>query len=104
MISTVETRKGTAAITSDRWHVVHARFTEGEAGLPFLRSITSEHEDRAACVKAARSLVARVRSEAPNVPLAERDQVFVRRPGFKSLRKAARRPQPSRERAQGGDE
>jgi hypothetical protein len=103
MISTVETRKGTEAITSDRWHVVHARYMSGRASLPFLRSISSEHDDRAACVRAARVLIARVHSDAPAVPLAERDQVFVRRPGFKSLKSAARRTPRSRPRSKGGN-
>ena len=93
MITTVETRKGTEAITSDRWHVVHARFVGEGAGLPFTRSVSSEHDDRKSCVRAAKALVAKVRSEAGTVPLAEQDEVFVRRPGFKSLKAARRRRQ-----------
>ena len=93
MITTVETSKGTEAITSDRWHVVHARFVGARARLPFARSISSEHDDRKSCVQAAKALIAKVRSEAGTVPLAEQDQVFVRRPGFKSLKAARRRKQ-----------
>jgi hypothetical protein len=103
MISTVETRKGTEAVTSDRWHVVHARHVGGRAKLPFLRSISSEHEDRGACVKAARKLIARVRSETPDVPVAERDQVFVRRPGFKSIKNSTRRSARTRPSPDAGD-
>jgi hypothetical protein len=103
MISTVETRKGTEAVTSDRWHVVHARHDGSQAKLPFVRSISSEHEDRAACVKAARKLVADVRSETPDVPLSERDQVFVRRPGFKTIKNATRRPARTRPSPNAGD-
>jgi hypothetical protein len=93
MITTVETRKGTEAITSDRWHVVHARFVGAQADLPFARSVSSEHDDRKSCVRAARALRAKVRKEAGTVPVAEQDQVFVRRPGFKSLKAARRRRQ-----------
>jgi hypothetical protein len=90
MITAVKTRKGTDAITSDQWHVVHARFLGGdERG--FARSISSEHVDRGACVKAARALIARIRAEAGDVPADQRDQVFVRRPGFKSLKAANHR-------------
>ncbi|HET7844142.1 MAG TPA: hypothetical protein VFL14_08330 [Xanthomonadales bacterium] len=91
MISAVETKNGTAAITSDRWHVVHARFVGQPAARPFLRSITSEHDDRASCVRAARALIARIRSESGPVPIAERDQAFVRRPGYKSFKNSKRR-------------
>jgi hypothetical protein len=90
MISTVETRKGTEAITSDRWHVVHSRFVGEPATLPFRRSISSEHDDRASGVRAARILVTRLRREAGALPIETRDQVFVRRPGFKSVKNAKR--------------
>jgi hypothetical protein len=91
MITTVDTRKGAEAITSDHWHVVHARFVGAAADLPFARSVTSEHDDRPSCIRAARTLVAQIRRDAGVVPEAERDQVFVRRPGFKSLKSASRR-------------
>jgi hypothetical protein len=91
MITTVETRKGTEAITSDRWHVVHARYLGENVRLPFRRSISSEHDDRSTCVEAARALLAKLREQAGGVPEAERDQVFVRRPGFKSVKQAKRR-------------
>ena len=91
MITAVKTRKGTDAITSDQWHVVHARFLGGDERGRFGRSISSEHVDRVACVKAARALVARIRAEAGDVPDDPRDQVFVRRPGFKSLKTANHR-------------
>ena len=90
MISTVDTRKGTAALTSDRWHVVHARFVGTQVRLPFVRSISSEHDTRESCVQAARALVARVRGDAGEQPAEQRDQVFVRRPGFKTLKNSKR--------------
>ena len=92
MITDVVTTRGSAAITSDQWHVVHSRFTDARRRLPFSRLVSSEHADRAACVVAARGLIARLRAEAgKNVPAAQRDEVFVRRPGYKSLKTARRR-------------
>ena len=45
MITSVKTSTGAEAITSDQWHVVHARFLGG-GKRPFSRSISSEHEDK----------------------------------------------------------
>lgn len=83
--------KGVEAITSDQWHVVHSRFMAGPGPFHFLRGISSEHVARADCLKAARALHARLRAESAAVPRAERDQVFVRRPRYKSLKRARRR-------------
>ena len=91
MIKEVVTSKGTAAITSDRWHVVLSRFTNAGRKQPFARGIDSEHADRSECLKAARALRARLAAEAGSVPEEERDEVFVRRPNFKSLKAARRR-------------
>lgn len=91
MITAVKTRKGTDAITSDHWHVVHSHFVGTGERRPFRRSIDSEHGDRTACVTAARALLAKLRAEAGTLPLHERDEVFVRRPGFKSLQVSTRR-------------
>jgi hypothetical protein len=91
MITSVKTRKGSEAITSDQWHVVHSRFTQAQVGAPFRRHVTSEHGDRAACVKAARELMANLRAASAGVPPDQQDEVFVCRPGFKSLRVARRR-------------
>ncbi len=95
MITEVKNSKGSEAITSDHWHVVHSRFTEAESKRPFSRLISSEHDDRADCVKAAQALRVKLRAGARGVPLDERDQVFVCRPGFKSLKLArTRRAKP----------
>jgi hypothetical protein len=91
MISVVQTTKGREALTSDRWHVVHARFHANGKALPFHRSISSEHDDRVACVRAARALLTKLRAESVDVPPGERDEVFVRRPGFKSIKVATAR-------------
>jgi hypothetical protein len=95
MITSVKTSTGAEAITSDHWHVVHARFL-GAGKRPFSRSVSSEHEDRASCAKAATALMAKLRVDSKAVPVDERDQVFVRRPGFKSLKLSKRREKRSR--------
>jgi hypothetical protein len=91
MISEVKTKKGAKAITSDRWHLVHSRFTGVQQGPPFSRDVLSEHEDRAACVKAAKKLRAKLALENAEAPAAEQDEVFVRKPNFRSLKRAQRR-------------
>lgn len=90
MIREVSTKKGADAITSDRWHVVHARFTGAQRDLPFARGIISEHDDRATCAKVAKALRARLALEGGDLPAEERDEVFVRRPNFRSLKLALR--------------
>lgn len=78
------------AVTSDRWHVIHARWS-GAPGEPFfLRSIVSEHEDSAAAVKAARHLKASLVPGMVSRPGYTRDQVIVRRPAAESLKNACR--------------
>lgn len=91
MIREVLNSKGSHAITSDQWHVVLSHFTTVLKGPPFVRKVCSEHDDRAACVKAAKELRAKLAREGPNVPAEERDEVFVRKPNFKSLKLARRR-------------
>jgi hypothetical protein len=82
-------RKSNPSITSDRWHVVHARWSGNAAGVPsFARSITSEHADRATAIAAARALQTSLGSELATRPRLCRDQVFVRRPAFKTLKLA----------------
>lgn len=98
MIKEVKTSKGTDAITSDKWHVIHAHFTDSQRKLPFHRGIASEHDDRDECIKAANALRARLTAEAGKVPAAEQDEVFVRRPGFKSLKAAKSRKHQARPR------
>jgi hypothetical protein len=85
------TSKGAEAITSDRWHVVHSRFTPGSGKLRFVRGISSEHPDRADCLRAARALAQQLATQSGSVPATERDEVFVRRPNFKSLKRARHR-------------
>lgn len=91
MIQEVQNKKGSPAITSDRWHVVHSRCVDVRLERPFTRSIESEHDQRADCVRAARKLRRELAAAEAEVPAAQRDEVFVRPPGYKSLRQARRR-------------
>ncbi len=94
MIVDAVTARGAAALTSDHWHVVHARFARAGRKRPFERTIASEHDDRRACVVAAKLLREKVAAAAvaADVPDAERDQVFVRQPNFRSLKHSKSRP------------
>lgn len=101
----VRTTGGAAAITSDQWHVVLARMTHPGSVRPYVRTVASEHEDRASCVRAAAAMRRRV--AAAGLPEAERDEVAVRRPNFKSLKvaRSLRRCHTARRRKPGpGDE
>lgn len=75
--------------TSDRWHVVHARWNGEASDSPkFERSIVSEHDDRNAARRAADELGQSLSTALAVRPEAERDQIFVRPPTFKSLKQA----------------
>lgn len=88
---TVSQNKKSPALTSDRWHVVHARWSGESSDHPrFVRSIESEHADRAAAAIAAKDLASTLGAEMAARPRATRDQILVRRPGFKSLKNAKR--------------
>lgn len=91
MIKDVTTSKGTAAITSDRWHVVLARFVGSKRRLPFAREIVSEHDDRAASGRAAGTLRSTLNADGAAVPVLQQDEVFVCKPNFKTLKHARRR-------------
>lgn len=88
MIREVETSKGKPAITSDQWHVVHSRLVAVGAKRPYARVIHSEHGERTACQKAAKALRVKIAEAESAVPAGERDEVFVRRPNFKTLKAA----------------
>ena len=96
MIQEVQNSKGLAAITSDLWHVVLAHLTHPGAKRPFVRGVASEHADRASCWRSANALRRSIAANSDGVPKDERDEVFVRRPNFKSLKRAkARRRRPA---------
>jgi hypothetical protein len=95
MIRETTNRKNLPAVTSNQWHVVHARRRcetdkATSTGARFVRLIVSEHQDRAAAVAAARQVIQALEPEMSSLPSEVRDQVFVRRPEFKSLKAAKR--------------
>lgn len=79
-----------AALTSDRWHVVHAKWSGTQGEPAFVRSIVSEHEDSAAALEAARALKSALLRDMGSRSKETRDQVMVRRPASESLRDAGR--------------
>lgn len=91
MISPVQTAKGAEAITSDQWHLVHSRLLHPGERRPFVRSVHSEHADRVACRKAAKALRVQLAKDWAAVPEDERDEIFVRKPGYKTLKAAKTR-------------
>ena len=91
MIKETLSNKRRPALTSNRWHVVHARWSgERGEGPSFVRTIVSEHDERGAAAHAAREIVSRLSAEMSTRPLSERDQLFIRKPGFRSLKVANR--------------
>jgi hypothetical protein len=91
MIQATVTKQKSPAITSDQWHVVHARWTSTPSDDPrFERMIVSEHESSTAAVASARALFSSLQSILTTRPFGERDQVFVRKPGYRSLKNATR--------------
>ena len=91
MIQETLSSKRRPALTSNRWHVVHARWSGERSEEPsFVRTIVSEHDDRASAARDAREIVSRLSAEMSTRPLSERDQLFIRRPGFRSLKIASR--------------
>lgn len=92
MIEQTSSRKGNASVTSNEWHVVHARWTGNVSTEPqFQREIVSEHPDRASALASARKLSKSLRPQQISRSPVTRDQFFVRQPGFKSLKSAGRR-------------
>ncbi len=91
MIGEAITKQGRVAITSDRWHVVHAHWVGPPTSPPFSREIVSEHDDQPGARQAAEALRLSIIRRGSDRPREERDQVFVRPPRYKSLRFARRR-------------
>lgn len=78
-------------LTSDAWHVVHARWNGVAKGAPsFDRSIVSEHADLDTAREAARALWRTLEDSMARRPQARRDQLFVRKPEFKTRKQAGR--------------
>jgi hypothetical protein len=86
MIQETLTANRNPALTSDRWHVVHARWDGVSRTKPlFLRTIVSEHDTRETAVDASRELRATVAPTLANRTDTNRDQIFVRPPNYRSL-------------------
>ena len=91
MIQEVLNQKNHLVVTSDRWHVLHARWTKKTAGKPlYVRAIISEHDDKESASMAARALVTSFQADMVGRQPETRDQALVRRPGFRSLKIAPR--------------
>ena len=91
MIQEALNGKNHLVVTSDRWHVLHARWTKKRTSKPlYERAIISEHDDRESAANAARQLVASFQDEMVGRERETRDQALVRRPGFRSLKIAPR--------------
>jgi hypothetical protein len=91
VIHETNSKKSQPAVTSDCWHVVHARWSGERSPRPrFERSIVSEHADRNAATNAARALVTELTTEMYGRPHEHRDQIFVRQPSYRTLKTAAR--------------
>jgi hypothetical protein len=91
VIHETNSKKSQPAVTSDRWHVVHARWSGERSPRPrFERSIVSEHGDRTAATNAARALVTELTTEMYGRPHEHRDQIFVRQPAYRTLKTAGR--------------
>jgi hypothetical protein len=74
-------------LTSDHWHVLRARWTGKASGTPlYVRTIISEHDDKASAVKAGHELVSSFQAEMNGRAPDTRDKALVRRPGYRSLK------------------
>jgi hypothetical protein len=91
VIRDVKSRRQNPAITSDRWHVVHAVWSGNEGEARFDRKILSEHADFETARAEACKIMAALSLEMGDRPRERRDQIFVRKPNFKSLKVAGRR-------------
>ena len=91
MIQEILNEQNHISVTSDRWHVLHARWTKKSPGKPlYVRAIISEHDDKESASKAARDLAASFQAEMVGREPETRDQALVRRPGYRSLKIAPR--------------
>ena len=80
-----KTRKLPAS-TSDRWHVVHAKWIGGTTKLPFAQTIVSEHDTREAAESEASTRLDSLADRMEGRPPAQRDHFTVRPPRFRSLK------------------
>lgn len=79
--------KNHVLLSSDHWHVLRARWTGRPTGSPlYVRTIVSEHDDKASAVKAGYALVSSFQAEMDGRAPDARDKALVRRPGYRSLK------------------
>jgi len=78
------------AVTSDQWHVIHARWSGAPGPARFELSIVSEHDDSASAVQAARELKSSLVPGMTARSKETRDQVIVRRPEAESPKNSGR--------------
>jgi hypothetical protein len=98
VITDALTRRGNPAFTSDRWHVVHAKWSgTRNGGPPFARTVVSEHADREHAVVAAKRLAVKLDPTRQARPVTERDQIYVRPPQFRSLKFATHKARRRRD-------
>ncbi len=91
MIRESRNESNRVVLSSDRWHVVHARWERNLTETArFARTIVSEHDDRDTARLSARSLMNQLVAGLAELPLPLRDQIFLRRPGYLSLKRAHR--------------
>lgn len=90
MIKETLSRNRNPAVTSDCWHVIHARWDGDHLTPLFVRSIVSEHHDRAAATRAAQDTLGLLLPKMTERSRETRDQILVRRPAYKSLTIAKR--------------
>jgi hypothetical protein len=96
MIRETTSHNDAPMLTTDQWHVLRARWTGESTTEPlYRRTIESEHEDNDAAANAARQIASGFGTEMEGRERLTRDQVLVRRPGYKSLRVARRAGTPS---------
>ena len=94
MIRETKNHRNSPVLTSDQWHVLRARWNGDSSGEPvYDRTIESEHEDSASAAKAGRKIAETFGNEMAGRTRETRDQVLVRRPGYRSL-KTAKRTRP----------
>ena len=84
MTSETTNRKQFTAITSDQWHVVHARLRKAKTDLrPYERTIVSEHASRKLAEASASEFRVKVAASSPGLG---QDAVFIRKPNYKTLK------------------
>jgi hypothetical protein len=87
MIQEIKNHKNALMLTSDHWHVLRAWWIGRNSNDSlYRRTIESEHDDRDSATTAARGIAATFGAEMDGRSPDTRDQILVRRPGYKSLK------------------